>query len=276
MLKSSIFPHNTPQDSSLLSRLLALCKNRIRHSVTQCLPSSCLLCGGDAPDVLCQPCKYHYFTHAQATTTQTRCPCCALPVATTHGLRCGECLRNPPAFDSSIVACDYIAPLDQLVLGLKFGHRPSVAATMAELLMHATINPDNAGTSSLIGAGQLPDILIPVPLSRQRLAERGYNQSQEIAKPLAKALSIPLYPHLLSRNRHTQAQATLHPDQRRQNLHQAFTLNSGYTDKIAGCHIGVTDDVMTTGATLHEIATCLKQHGASKVTNLVFARTPSP
>jgi ComF family protein len=165
--------------------------------------------------------------------------------------------------------CDYIPPIDQLILALKFGRRLSIASAIAELMVQATISTDE-----LVDAAHLPDLLISVPLSQQRLSERGFNQSLEIAKPLAKALSIPLYPHLLYRNRHTQAQALLHPSQRRHNLHKAFTLNAGYTDKIAGQHIGVVDDVITTGATLHEIAVYLKRQGAAKITNLVFARTP--
>jgi len=234
---------------SLFFTLTQHAKRWISQSCSHCLPSTCLLCGGDAVNVLCNACKLAYFSQ-----TIRRCPCCARPyqhaIASTSPVPCcGICLKNPPGFDATFVVCDYIPPIDQLILALKFGRRLSIASAIAELMVQATISTDE-----LVDAAHLPDLLISVPLSQQRLSERGFNQSLEIAKPLAQAL--------------------LHPSQRRHNLHKAFTLNAGYTDKIAGQHIGVVDDVITTGATLHEIAVYLKRQGAAKITNLVFARTP--
>lgn len=115
---------------------------------------------------------------------------------------------------------------------------------------------------------------MPVPLSRARLVQRGFNQSLQIARPLATLMQRPLYAQLLHRVRDTTAQTLLHPDQRRENILHAFTPDEATKDRIRGRHIGVVDDVMTTGATLNEIAACLKRHGAVSVTNLVFARTP--
>ena len=115
---------------------------------------------------------------------------------------------------------------------------------------------------------------MPVPLSDARLCQRGFNQSLEIARPLARILQIPLCPQLLRRVRDTTAQTLLHPDQRRANILHAFAPDNAHRDRIQGRHIGVVDDVMTTGATLNEIAACLKRHGAAGVTNLIFARTP--
>jgi ComF family protein len=184
---------------------------------------------------------------------------CALPVLD-HDTHCGDCIKRPHAFDRTIVACDYVAPLDQLVLSLKFGHRLAVAKALAKLLIQT------------LHQQVLPDLFIAVPLSRQRLAQRGFNQALEIAKPLAHALHRPLYAHVLHRIRDTKEQALLHPKQRQKNIKHAFSIHDA--DKIRGCHIGVVDDVMTTGATLNEVATCLKKHGAAQVTNIVFARTP--
>jgi ComF family protein len=184
--------------------------------------------------------------------------------------RCGQCLSDTPAFYRTTVACDYIAPLDQLILDLKFGHQLAIAPVLAKLLANSVLFAVPAFPDLL------PDLFVPVPLSGARLAERGFNQALEIAKPFAKLLNSPLYPKLLLRVRDTTAQTLLHPIERRDNIRQAFTLNLGYEDKIRGRHIGVVDDVMTTGATLHEIAACLKRHGAKQVSNFVFARTPPP
>jgi ComF family protein len=189
--------------------------------------------------------------------------CCAVPLSR-HDLHCGACLTNPPAFQQTWVACNYAAPLDQLILSLKFGHQLAVAPALAHMLAASLNSIDQP----------LPDLLMPVPLSATRLAQRGFNQSLEIARPLARLIGLPLYPRLLLRVRDTTAQSLLHPNQRRHNVRHAFTPDPDYEDKIRGRHIGVVDDVMTTGATLHEIATCLHRHGARRVSNLVFARTP--
>lgn len=228
---------------------------KIKKSISYLIPSTCLLCEAEGEQLICSGCFAQFFS-----ATINRCVSCALPIFV-HDTHCGVCLKNPPAFDSTTVACDYVAPFDQLVLALKFGHRLAVASAIADLLARAVVK-------------EIPDLFIAVPLSSQRLAQRGFNQALEIAKPLAHKLDRPIYSNLLRRVRDTQAQTLLHPDQRQKNILHAFSPNNDYADKIRGRHIGVVDDVMTTGATLHEIATCLKQHGAARVSNIVFARTP--
>jgi predicted amidophosphoribosyltransferase len=96
--------------------------------------------------------------------------------------RCGDCLQNPPAFDSTIVACDYEAPQDRLVLSLKFGHHLALAPVFAAMLRDAILRQPHQ---------DLPDFLCVVPLSQNRLTERGFNQALEIARPLAQHLGIP-------------------------------------------------------------------------------------
>jgi ComF family protein len=205
--------------------------------------------------LICSACSTQFFS-----STAHRCVCCALPIFI-HDTHCGACLKNPPSFNSTLVACDYVAPFDQLVLSLKFGHRLAIASAIADLLAKEMTK-------------EIPDLFIAVPLSRPRLAQRGFNQALEIAKPLAHKVDRPIYANLLHRVRDTQAQTLLHPDQRQENILNAFSLNDDYADKIRGRHIGVVDDVMTTGATLNEVARCLKKNGASRVSNIVFARTP--
>lgn len=228
--------------------------------LTTLLPSDCALCGQAAPGVLCMPCRLQFFRH-----TGSRCQCCALPC--TVGMRCGACLRNPPAFDATIVATDYQPPIDQLVLALKFGAALPLARLFGDLLSDAQITaaPDRS---------DWPDLIAPVPLGPQRLIERGYNQALEIARPLARSLTLPLSPRLLVRVRETEAQAAMPARQRHKNIHAAFVVPIQAMASVDGRHVGVVDDVMTTGATLHEVAATLKRYGARRVTNLVFARTP--
>jgi ComF family protein len=228
------------------------------------IPSSCALCGSSGEDGICDGCRQQFLG-----TPGQRCSRCAvcLPgtAAAATGL-CGACLREPPAFDATIAAADYAPPVDQLVLALKFGGRLALAPLLARMLRDATLRMRH-------GDMALPTLLTAVPLGPQRLAERGFNQALEIAKPLSYTLGIQLAPHLLVRLRDTRAQSLLHPAERHENIRRAFIVPNEAIDNVRGRHIGVVDDVVTTGETLHEIAATLKRFGAVRVTNFVFART---
>ena len=172
-------------------------------------------------------------------------------------------MTEPPAFDATIVACDYEPPVDHLVQDLKFHAKLALAPLFARLLARTALQLD------------LDDALMTiVPLSADRLAQRGFNQANEIARPLARELKMPLAPQLCVRVRDTAAQAGLPLRQRQLNMRGAFAMTLQGRSAVLHKHIFVVDDVMTTGETLHEIAACLKRHGAARVTNLVFARTP--
>lgn len=178
---------------------------------------------------------------------------------------CGQCLQQVPHFDATVAACDYAAPHDRLVLGLKFGASLELAPLMAAVMRDALLRHDQPA---------LPDLLAAVPLGNARLAERGFNQALEIGRPLARMLGMPLHLQLLLRQRDTRAQALLHPDERQKNVRGAFTVPAQAVDLVRGRHLGIVDDVMTTGDTLNEVAATLKRFGAARVTNFVFARTP--
>lgn len=220
------------------------------------LPSSCALCGGSASGLLCAPCRHQY------TQARRRCIQCANPLAAQEPVaRCGACIRATPAYDATVAAVDYAAPFDALVLQLKFGAQLALAPLCAQLLRDAML-----GQAPLA----LPDVLCPVPLGPHRLAERGFNQALEMARPLARLLGVPLDARLLARPSDTPAQSSLTPAARRENVRRAFVV----CGDVAGRHVGVVDDVMTSGHTLHAVARTLQRAGAVRVTNLVFARTP--
>ncbi|HEY6773014.1 MAG TPA: ComF family protein [Oxalicibacterium sp.] len=234
----------------------------IPHALSRAIPSSCILCGSSGDTALCNACDKHFLA-----AREHRCRQCGLPVSpgeNHHTQRCGTCLAAPRAFDTTIVVTDYAAPLDQLVLALKFGSRLALAPLFARLLHQAIQQADMP----------MPELLTAVPLGDKRLAERGFNQALEIARPLARMLAIPLEPQLLARTRETLMQSRLHPDERHRNIRQAFVPKPHAMQHIQGRHVAVVDDVMTTGETLNEVAATLKRCGASRVTNLVFARTP--
>jgi ComF family protein len=225
------------------------------------LPSSCALCGMGCGAAVCLPCQQQYLA-----PRGPRCRRCANPVgAADAGMQCGVCQSQQPAYDATIAAADYSSPLDQLVLQLKFGGTLALAPWFGQAL----------GTAVKAADGfELPQVLCPVPLGPRRLVERGFNQALEIARPLSKALGIPLRAQLAVRALDTAAQSGVAPAQRKKNIRNAFVVAPDALAIVRGCHIGVVDDVMTSGATLNELAATLKRFGAVRVSNFVFARTP--
>jgi ComF family protein len=220
------------------------------------LPAACALCGTTDGDGLCKSCRARYFSNAA-----TRCQRCASELPTGQAL-CGRCQSAPPAFDASFAAAVYAPPIDAQVLALKFRGQLPYAAVFASLILQSVAREAMADA----------DVLIAVPLSTERLAARGFNQAHEIAKPLARAWQLPLMTEACVRVRDTEPQSALAPDRRRDNMRGAFAV--ARSEAVAGRHVLVVDDVMTTGHTLDALAACLKRNGATRVTNLVFARTP--
>lgn len=228
----------------------------LRSLLATLLPSSCALCGHGCAGVVCDACRF------DAVTAAPRCRRCANRVAAGSADDCGACLTRAPAFDATFAAADYAAPLDQLVLQLKFGARLPLAPWFAALLRDQVLSEQ--------AAAALPDLLIAVPLGRRRLVERGFNQALEVARPLARMLGVPLAPHLATRIVETAPQSALAPSARAGNVRAAFAA----TAQAAGLHVGVVDDVMTSGRTLEALAATLKGAGALRVSNFVVARTP--
>jgi ComF family protein len=220
------------------------------------LAPRCVVCDLDDGDPLCDGCARDYFS-----ADAQRCASCALrlPPSALAGDRCGRCLREPPHFDASFALADYAPPLDRMIAALKFGGRLPLADAFGTLLTRAA--------QPLLREA---DAICPVPLAFERHAERGFNQAHEIARRLAAACGKPLRADILLRTRHTAAQMDLALAERRRNVRGAFVARG----ELAKMSIVVIDDVMTTGATLDEIAAALKRAGAARVTNLVVARTP--
>jgi ComF family protein len=114
----------------------------------------------------------------------------------------------------------------------------------------------------------LPDVILPVPLHRERLSERGFNQALEIARPISKVLQIPIAIQSAERTRHTAAQARLNAEKRGENLRNAFKIRTN----VAGLHIAILDDVITTGRTVESLSRALKAAGAKRVDVWAVAR----
>ena len=208
---------------------------------------SCFLCRGAAANLLCAACAADLPQLAPLL-----CPRCALPSA--GGAPCGRCLAQPPHYDATAAALAYAFPADALVHSLKFRGELALAPLLAALLKER------------IPAREQVDFCIPVPLSRERLKARGYNQAAEIARYLGRGR---LLVSACERMRDTAAQLELPFAARRRNVKGCFVVKQD----VEGAAIAVVDDVMTTGATLDEMAKTLKQAGAARVVNWVVART---
>lgn len=213
------------------------------------LPGSCLLCGADSESgVICAACQ------ADLPMLPPRlCPVCA--EQTTHGERCGACLKDAPHFDRTIAAFRYDFPLDRVIHALKYGHQLALAPWFGQHMLARFTDPD-------------VDRIVPLPLHRDRLRERGFNQAGEIARTLGAALGLPVDLDVLLRTRATPPQADLTDKERRRNVRGAFECRSDFS----GQRLLLVDDVMTTGATANECARTLKIHGARSVAVLVAAR----
>ena len=215
---------------------------------------ACLLCRGAAPQgLLCAACDADL-----PRLDRALCPRCAVPSAS--GAICGRCLAHPPRFDATVAALAYRFPADVLVHALKFRGELALAALLARLL------------AERIAPEPLVHFVLPVPLAARRLRERGYNQALEIARHVARATGARLAPEICERARDTPAQTDLPWSERAGNVRGAFRAGRA----LDGATIAVLDDVMTTGATLDEIAAALKDSGASYVVNWVVARTLPP
>ncbi len=217
------------------------------------LPRTCLLCGTQTTAALCSACSSDL-----PRLPAHVCPICAAPLGA-PAPACGACLKLPPAYDATHAALCYAFPVNRMVLNLKFGHH-----AFGRRLASA----DFFAACLLAGTSPVGNVIVPVPLSRQRLRERGFNQALEIARPLARALHLPLDISSLVRVRETAPQSLLPWRARKNNVRHAFECCRDFS----GQTVIVVDDVMTTGATLDAVAQTLKDHGAARVINWIAAR----
>ena len=221
------------------------------------LPSQCAVCHAWPSQPVCEACVQLF---AQPCA---RCRGCALPLPPdlSGGQDyCGTCAVSPTALDEALAAVAYAYPWSKVVLEFKFAQHPGWARSLALLIRSAPwVEP----------ALEAADLLLPMPLSRQRLQERGFNQALLLARALAPDKTRA---QVLLRVRDTPAQSSLSRAARLTNVQHAFAVDPLHQTDVAGKRLVLVDDVMTSGATLSAAAACLRQAGAAHITALVFAR----
>ncbi|UTA47546.1 ComF family protein [Simiduia sp. 21SJ11W-1] len=236
--------------------LLPLFAHRLAHALQQqiCrLPSRCLLCSAQSCGLLCAHCADELPVNLGA------CPRCALPQC--QFTECPNCQKHPPAFAKAVAPYSYQAPLAGLINRWK--HRgdqrllPFLAPQLLGYLRAAYAHDD------------WPQRLVPVPVSTAKRMQRGFNQTEQLARCLGGALGIGATATLLGR-RQGQSQQGLGRRARLKNLQQQFYI----TGPAPAAHLALVDDVMTTGATAATLAKILQDAGAKRVDIWMIARTP--
>lgn len=211
-------------------------------------PASCPLCQKEATQhktaPICPDCW-----DAVSPYTGAICRICGAPLVSDASLTCGECLKDEPAFTHARCFGLHDGALKKAINLFKFHGIKRLSKPLAENFFHM----------------ELPraDMVLPVPLYKKRLRERGFNQSALLGKYVAKRLEVPLNLSSLVRNRDTRPQVGLSAKERKKNIKNAFEVNG--KEVIKGRRIILIDDVFTTGATARECSRVLKNAGAQEV-----------
>lgn len=219
------------------------------------LPSQCAVCRGWGAARVCGRCVERFAPRGVARCGRCAAPC-PVPV-------CAECLCAAPPQSRAVAALTYAYPWDRVLSALKFRAGLELAPVLADLLAQAV---------RACAAAPQVDIVTAVPLGRERLRERGYNQAWELARRVARTLALPAEAHALQRLADTPQQAALPRGRRLANVRGCFGVERA--ERVRGQRVALVDDVMTTGATLREAARVLLDAGAARVEVWVAARTP--
>ena len=230
---------------------------RLLLRAAQQLPAQCAVCKAWPAAPVCEACV------VQFAQPSMRCTTCATPLASAIG-QCGACVREPPPLDACVAAVHYAFPWSALLINFKFHGHPGWAASLASLMRSAPWVEPALDQATLV---------LPMPLSRQRLHERGFNQSLELARQMAPR---KVDAGMLLRPVHTVPQSALGRVERMHNVQHAFAVEPARAHALQGARVVLVDDVMTSGASLFAAARTLRDAGAHHITGLVLARADPP
>jgi ComF family protein len=238
--------------------------NRLHTIYHRLLPQPCALCQLPITQskiiALCDECHYSlpWLGHS--------CSICALPLTDHKSHFCGQCIQKPPVFYAAKIPFRYDYPIDQMILDFKFQQGFARGKSLSHLLVDFL--------RDAYKDAYLPDAIIPVPMYWQRRFLRGFNQSEMLARDIAKTFSIPTLTQVCVRHHHQQAQKDSNQQSRLSNLKDAFSINLKKRFLIEGKHLALLDDVVTTGATARELGKLLMSNGPASVVVWALARTP--
>lgn len=194
------------------------------------------------------------------------CLLCGIPLQSTElkQQQCSACIAQAPSFDQTICLDRYDGPLQEALHQFKYQKRLAY--------VHGLSKAWNAVIANAIDDRTI-DYLLPVPLSQKKLLARGFNQSWELAKRIQCGEHVKKLPYALKRFHHVGHQAAKNYSARQHDIRQMFYIDTKDIKNLQGKSVAVFDDVMTSGATLNEIARTLKMVGVARVSNWVLLRT---
>ncbi len=247
------------------------------------LPSQCAVCRSWGSSRVCGPCSQRFASPVLRCTGCAARQVAALPAALVDpavsaiaAVRCGACTITPLELDACYAAVDYAYPWDGIIAQLKFAAgQPALAALLADVMVQ---QPE------IVRALAMADVVVPIPLSAQRLQERGFNQAQVLALAIPRARGWQVHSArpgllvdgslLLRLGGDKAPQVGLPRAQRIANVRGAFAVEPLRAQQLQGLRVALVDDVSTTGATLAAAAQALRLAGAAQVVGVVFAKTP--
>lgn len=238
-------------------------ENIVQSICAKVLPTSCVVCNQFQASLICDQCllalQHESLIHYEC------CKQCGLPLRTCELLtkRCVQCETKPPYFDQTFCLHRYEGILQNALHQLKYQKRIALAHGLAKAwnqVMSIEMKKHNAFC------------LLPVPLSIEKLHARGFNQSWELARRIECSQSIQKLPYVLKRYHHPRSQAGNTVSARQDAIKEMFYIDDQYQGLLLNKTVIVFDDVITSGATLNEIARVLKIHGTSRVINWVLLR----
>ena len=239
-------------------------QNIFRSFCSHALPTSCIVCEHFQRSTICESCKHIVMSEALC---HYECCCqCGIPLVV-HELvdqRCDTCKSSDPHFDETHCLDRYEGQLQNALHQLKYQKRIAYAQGLADIwntVMNKQLNEIYA------------DYLFPVPLSTEKLSMRGFNQSWELAKRIQCKSKIQKLPHILKRRHEGASQASSSLLMRHSKIRDAFYVEQKSLPLLQDKSVIIFDDVMTSGATLDEIARVLKDNGVLRVMNWVLLRT---
>lgn len=227
----------------------------LEKTLRQALPGRCAFCLGEpvSQKAWCQEC------FDEMPWNRWCCQRCAEPLVSSRQRLCGHCQQDPPAFAGAHVPFLYRGHVRQLVHDFKFNASPRAG----NLIVGLYLDTLGDGVEWLHDA----DVLVPVPLFKRRARERGFNQADWFARQLSQHLGLEVIQG--ERVVDTPSQRLLGRSARRDNLDAVFQLAL-----LSPARVVLVDDVVTTGATMHSLATIAWRAGATNVSVIAFARTP--
>ena len=242
-------------------------ENIFQAICSQLLPSACIVCQAFQQRILCAHCAG--LLAIEQLSNYECCKQCGLTLLESEmrEKHCLDCATHPPHFDETYCLDRYEGRLQPALHQLKYQCRLTYANGLASAwnqLMTEGLQNFQA------------DYLLPVPLSQEKLCTRGFNQAWELARRIHCAGQINKNPHILRRHHHTQHQASEKRSNRYKAIQDMFYINPQSRENLESAIVIVFDDVMTSGATLNEIARVLKDNGVSRVINWVLLRTLRP